>query len=43
MLRNTDQNDKQNTNRASGNIPIFNNILDILKSLLFENEYGALW
>ena len=43
MLQNTDQNDQQNTNGASGNIPIFNNILDILKSLLFENEYGALW
>ena len=38
---NTEQHDK-NTNEAPGNIPVINNIFDILKSPFGENENGGL-
>lgn len=32
IQQNTKQNVEQNTSKASGNIPVFNNTFDILKS-----------
>ena len=44
VMQNTEQNDKQNTNEAPGNIPVlaFNNIFDILQYPFVENENGKL-
>ena len=38
MIHNTGQNDKQNANETPGDIPVFNNFFEILKSPFFENE-----
>lgn len=43
MIQNTEQNGKQNANEALGNIPVFNDIFDILISPFVENENGRLW
>ena len=42
MIQNTEQNDKQNTNEAHGNILVLNGIFDIPKSSLVENENSGL-
>ena len=43
MIQNTEQNGKQNANEVLGNIPVFNDIFDILISPFVENENGRLW